>query len=457
MSSTQDTLNLPNYFLADLPREATLTPAMILEACQTLRRNRDAYLAGRSTRELIDLLCEVGAKWRSPDYHFRKLALREGPAATGFPETTLARGLDEFFAWFRPEHFHDLLKQDLGHTRALEPLNPDDIESRLALVRAPKLLVHVTAGMIPNPVFLNICLGVLLRAAQVVKCPTGASLLPRLFAHSLYDADRKLGACLEIAEWRGGNAAIEDPLFAQAHCVTATGSDETLLAIRNRLPPGVRFVGYGHRVSFGYVAGDVLSGSEARQAAAQAAADIAAWNQLGCLSPHAIFVERTGMLGVDQFAEMLAEELAKREQFEPRGPVAPATAATIASRRNVFEIRAAHSADTKLWQSEGSTAWTVVYEREAQFTLSCLNRFVHVIGVPDLKGALQSADAVRGKVSTVGLAAGKATAPRLISQLADWGVARVCPLGRMQNPPLTWRHDGRPALADLVEWTDWER
>ena len=238
MSSTQDTLNLPNYFLADLPREATLTPAMILEACQTLRRNRDAYLAGRSTRELIDLLCEVGAKWRSPDYHFRKLALREGPAATGFPETTLARGLDEFFAWFRPEHFHDLLKQDLGHTRALEPLNPDDIESRLALVRAPKLLVHVTAGMIPNPVFLNICLGVLLRAAQVVKCPTGASLLPRLFAHSLYDADRKLGACLEIAEWRGGNAAIEDPLFAQAHCVTATGSDETLLAIRNRLPPG---------------------------------------------------------------------------------------------------------------------------------------------------------------------------------------------------------------------------
>jgi hypothetical protein len=26
----------------------------------------------------------------------------------------------------------------------------------------------------------------------------------------------------------------------------------------------------------------------------------------------------------------------------------------------------------------------------------------------------------------------------------------------MQNPPLTWRHDGRPALGDLVTWTDME-
>jgi hypothetical protein len=26
----------------------------------------------------------------------------------------------------------------------------------------------------------------------------------------------------------------------------------------------------------------------------------------------------------------------------------------------------------------------------------------------------------------------------------------------MQNPPLTWRHDGRPSLGDLVRWTDLE-
>jgi hypothetical protein len=71
--------------------------------------------------------------------------------------------------------------------------------------------------------------------------------------------------------------------------------------------------------------------------------------------------------------------------------------------------------------------------------------------------ALESADAVRGEISTVGIAANEEKAQELAGQLAAWGVTRVCPLGQMQNPPLTWRHDGRPALGDLVTWVDWEK
>ena len=52
-------MNLPNYFIADLPPEATLTPAMLLEACQTLKRNRDQYLAGRSTEQIVGILSTV--------------------------------------------------------------------------------------------------------------------------------------------------------------------------------------------------------------------------------------------------------------------------------------------------------------------------------------------------------------------------------------------------------------
>ena len=131
-------------------------------------------------------------------------------------------------------------------------------------------------------------------------------------------------------------------------------------------------------------------------------------------------------------------------------------AAAIASRRSLYEVRAAHSPDTRQWLSRDSTAWTVVYEAEPRFQLSCLNRFIYVKGVQSLEEALQNAETVRGKVSTVGLAAPEDQAQELATTLARWGVARVCPLGQMQNPPLAWRHDGRPALADLVTWTDWE-
>jgi hypothetical protein len=73
-----------------------------------------------------------------------------------------------------------------------------------------------------------------------------------------------------------------------------------------------------------------------------------------------------------------------------------------------------------------------------------------------LKTVLENVDSVRGKVSTVGIAAPEEKINEIATQLARWGATRICPLGQMQNPPLTWRHDGRPALGDLITWTDLE-
>jgi hypothetical protein len=455
-------VNLPNYFLADLPPEAALNARMITEACQTLKRNREKYLANRSTQSLVEILSEVAANWLQPHDPFRKLALEQGPLATGFARQTLVNGLDAFFGQLTPENFSALLDQELGHPKRLDHLVSDAPEhsrrhaARSAMAIGPELLAHVASGNIPNPALMSLVQGLLTRSAQFVKCARGFSFLQRLFAHSIYDADSKLGACLEIAEWRGGNADLESALFEEADCVTATGADEALADIRRRLPSRVRFLGYGHRVSFGYIADGTLSGFSAKKIATHAASDVVAWNQLGCLSPHVIYVEHRGGQAAEHFAELLATELARREESEPRGEVPAETAAAIASRRAIYEVRAAHSPETRFWQSRNSTAWTVVYESDPRFQLSCLNRFIYVKGVPDLKAALESADSVRGKVSTVGLAAPEDRARELAMQLARWGVTRVCPLGEMQTPPLLWRHDGRPALGDLVTWTDWE-
>ncbi len=451
-------MNLPNYFIADLPSGATLTAAIIGEACQTLKHNRETYLAGRSTLSLVESFCGLAEAWLEPEYRFRKLAL-ENAAATGFARATLANGLDAFFKTFTPENFNALLVQDFGHARRLDELvatTTEEKQSRRALVRGPELIAHIAAGNIPNPALTGIVLGFLTRSAQFVKCASGTSLLPRLFAHSLYEVEPKLGACLEIAEWAGGSVEPETALFAEADCVTATGSDETLAAIRARLPVNTRFLSYGHRVSFGYVASGALTSFNTKRLVTRAATDIVAWNQLGCLSPHVIYVEHGGAVAAEHFAELLAEELARREAAEPRGEIAVETAATIASRRAFYEVRAAHSPDTKFWRSENSTAWTVVYEADARFQLSCLHRFIYVKGVADLKAVLESADGVRGQVSTIGLAAPEERARELALQLARWGATRLCPLGQMQNPPLSWRHDGRPALGDLVAWTDLE-
>ena len=160
-------------------------------------------------------------------------------------------------------------------------------------------------------------------------------------------------------------------------------------------------------ITGGLLAALTVAGPVAAAEADSAADDVVAWNQQGCLSPHVIYVQLGGEISADHFSQLLAEELDKREAQEPRGEISAEESAAIASRRGIYEVRAAHAPEhTQHWCSKDSTAWTVVFEADARFQLSCLNRFIYVKPVADLKVALEFADAIRGQVSTVGIAGG---------------------------------------------------
>lgn len=162
------------------------------------------------------------------------------------------------------------------------------------------------------------------------------------------------------------------------------------------------------------------------------------------------------MLPPEGFAERLAGELAKVEERLPRGRLSPEAAAAIFQRRETYRVRAASDPNTRCWFSPESTAWSVVYEADPRFELSCLHRFIYVKAVDTPDQCLHQAEMVRGRWSTVGVAAFGDRIAELAQTFSDWGITRVCPLGRMQHPPLTWRHDGRPVIGDLVQWTQHE-
>ena len=86
-------MNIPNYFLHDLPPDALLAPAMITDACHALKRNRARYLLPRSTEELIRTFDSVARQWLLPDFPWRQLALERGPEKLHFSRETLERGL----------------------------------------------------------------------------------------------------------------------------------------------------------------------------------------------------------------------------------------------------------------------------------------------------------------------------------------------------------------------------
>lgn len=91
-------MDLPQYFLADLPDRSVLTAAMISDACLAVKANRRRYLQERTTTDLIEVVAALAEDWLDPENPYRHLALRLGPPGQlGFSGPTLATGLDEFF------------------------------------------------------------------------------------------------------------------------------------------------------------------------------------------------------------------------------------------------------------------------------------------------------------------------------------------------------------------------
>lgn len=449
----------PQLYLADLPAEAPVTSRLVSEACQTIKRNRARAYRHKDTGYFVRLLAGLASDWLDTSNPFRRRAVLDGPAHTGFSSQTIAEGLDRFFQGITVESLEALLEQELGSRRALDRWCPaPEVQRpvRQAKARGPALIANISGGCLPNPVLSGVVFGVLCRASQFFKCATGTSFIPRVFLHSLHQKDPAVGACVEIAEWPGGTLPLEEALFAEADCVVATGADETLELIRPRVPLAARFLPHGHRLSLSYVAKEWLEATALEPTVSLVVEDVVAWDQLGCLSPHAVYVETGGALSPAEFGGKLAQAMEEREGRTPRGILTPNNSATITNHRMVYAVRAAAAMGTHIWQSANSTAWTVVCEEDPTFRPSCLNRFVFVKPAASLDAFLHSLAPVEGRVSTIGLGASEPRSSQIATALADWGATRICPLGKMQAPPLGWRHDGRPALGDLLTWTDFE-
>jgi hypothetical protein len=242
--------------------------------------------------------------------------------------------------------------------------------------------------------------------------------------------------------------------LAEANAVIAYGDDHTIAALRQIAPRDATFSGYGHKISFAVVTKEAMT-IEGLPALAEAAAfDASVYDQQGCLSPHVFYVEERGQLGPRKFAEALAGAMAAYQARIPRGTLSVEEAAQVSTMRAGYLFRSETDRRVAVWSSPTPNEWTVIYEDDPSFALSCLNRVVFVKPTDGFKRVLDAIQKFAPRISTVGVAPLNERAMAFAADLSRMGIHRVCPIGQMQRPPLSWHHDGRPNLAELVRWTD---
>jgi hypothetical protein len=272
-----------------------------------------------------------------------------------------------------------------------------------------------------------------------------------LFVESLRAVDAGLADSVAVLEWPRTETAVTQAALSDAEAVIVYGDDRSVTTLKQMIPARAMFLGYGHKISFAYVTKEAMNEQALPALVAGAAFDVSVYDQQGCLSPHVIYVEERGQFGPRKFAAELAGAMAQYQLRVPRGEMSAAEAAAVMQTRSGYEFRSASDKRVAVWASPKPNDWTVIYEDDFSFTPSCLNRTVFVKPAPSVARVLESVSRYAGQISTVGVA-GETT--KFAELLAKLGIHRVCPLGQMQRPPLSWPHDGHPNLAHLVKWTD---
>ena len=414
-----------------------------LEAARGRLEIAGRELAARALNERTECAAVILERWRDPGSPERKTLLDVHPQTSGFARATLEAGLALGLEPYTGDALRAVVERELAPALASG--------ARLAPFATTSLLL---AGAIPMPALLQILLSLVVGSPLLVRPSARDRVSAEQVSLSIAAVDPELGRAVEIVDFPSDDLEAMTR-FCAAPCVVASGDDETIGAIRARLDPRQRFVAYAHRLSIA-VAGDrACLGDAGERLARDLSLDVALWDQLGCLSPTAVYVVGDD---ADRAAQgvggALAAALAEREAALPRGEIEPGISGAIATARSEAEMRVAAGGAGGLYASAG-TRWTVVVEPGSAWRASPLHRFVRVHAVPDaaaLRGALAD---VHGRLSSVALA-GFEAGPRagLEEVLAGLGASRFCAPGRMQAPELGWHHDGMPILTPLVGFAD---
>lgn len=428
-----------------------LFPTDLLSIIDGILTARDQSLVCRPLREILTRIDAVIARFLDPHSDERREAEATLPAETGLSPEMIRHTLPLVFQEYRAERLATLLQDELGDLNVLDSFAVINGKQRRAY--GPVLTTHVLAGNLPGAGLDSLIFSLLVKSATLVKTSSHASCLPALFARTLAQIDPELGACLAVVTWQGGNVALENLAFGRADTVIASGSEKSLAAIRPHIRG--RFIGYGHKVSFAVIAKEALD--DAHTVARKAAYDVALFDQQGCLSPQLIYVEEGGAMTPHAFAALFAEALAEWEQTLPRGNVSREASVAIRRARDEAEWQALAGKDVALYASLNGTAWTVIFDADPTFGPSPLYRTIRVKPFSSITHLHELLISWQPYLEAVGVAAHPTRHTQLAEVLGQAGVSRICPIGTMQTPPLSWRHGGRPRIADLVRWVEREK
>ena len=451
-------------------------PDDLLRWIESIRSAREEHLSRRPIAQIIKSLDLVTRRLLDPRDSARREAVESLSRAGRFTVPMMERALDDAFQPIARGGLTKWIQSELGSVSALDRPAPSP-GGVLRRAHGPEWMLQIFAGNIPTLPIWPIYSALILKSGLLAKTSAQEPLLGPLLARTIAEVDENLGACLAVVWWRGGSSDLDRTALSLAPAVLAFGGDDAIASVGRQTQRDAVRVLHGPKVSVAYIERHALNYTALRGLAAGAALDVALYDQQGCLSPHAFYVERRGEVSPAKFAESLATALEARAHELPRGLIAAEDAARVQLFRAQARFEAAGTAGaaarggadldlpmgvprmasaigaTRVIESPRATTWTVVLEDGARFEPGPAHRTVRVHAID---GSDEFARALRASahyVEAIGLAARGPERARLAAAFTSIGIPRVAPIGHLQRPSPLGTHGGVRRLLPFITWS----
>jgi hypothetical protein len=388
----------------------------LLELRATTRRvvRAAAALRALTVRARVDAIVTASERLRDERHAYGRALRHELQTSSGLSSEAIEWGLRSTLDALGVDALRELAESFEGKPRELAAV--------------------ILAGNVFSAAVRPLVLPLLVGVPVIAKASSRDDAMPRYLRKALTEVEPALGGACEVVTFGRAQSALTAALLAHAELVTVYGSDETVQDVRS-VPLRGTLLARGHGLGACFVAAAGLE-VDPMQTARRIALDVAAYDQRGCLSPHAAIVQAGGTVTPEAFAQLLGAALDEIGQRMPRGEVSQDAATEQMQWRGVARARGV--------LHEGGS-YAVAFEDEAPLRPSPGHRNVGVYACADEDALIARLRAWAPHLKALGVAGEADTRGRLAS-LAPY----VCEVGRMQAPPLDAELDGLNPLQGLA-------
>lgn len=340
----------------------------------------------------------------------------------------------------QPHALQNKLERELGNEA--ESLRRIDYrQSRFERWSPLGLVVHVTPANAPLLACCAVIESLLAGNINWLRPSRSDQGLTARLLHTLLQCDpsaqlRHYVAVLPVATAQIGR------LCKMANGVSAWGGVAALQAIRQQLPPGCRWIDWGHRVSFAYLTAEAAS----PQALDAIVDEVCRLDQQACSSPQWLLVDSNEPAVLETIGAALAEAFERRSGQWPALLPNVQEASEITTQCQMANLGKSFSAKTaQVWSAPG---WRVIWSHDQRLAPSPLFRTLLLKPLPRAR-LVQTLLPWRNVLQSCALVCADSQIAELSRTLIAAGVSRITPINAIHHGYDGEPHDGVYALQRL--------